>query len=126
MASQIKILRKFLLLADNRSTIFFNVGNRRSQVTRYRGDDYNDLAIENDDGGPCPLFMISSNNELQIAYCRTISIDQSDFQDFDDTSLVLKYGRCILDENIIQEWNDTQISKTNPVSISDFNEFLSL
>ena len=129
MSSQIKILKKFLSLVDDKSTIFFNVGNRKSQVTRYRGDDckfLDDLAIENNDGDPCPLFMLSSDNELEIAYCRAISIDQSDFQDFDDTSLVLKYGRVILDENIIQEWNDIQISKINPLSLSNFNEFLGL
>ena len=129
MPSQIKILRKFLSFVDDRPTIFFNVGNRRSYIGHYEINDYsftNDFGIENNDNHPCPFLFLVNKNSLQIDLNRSMLIDPDDFKDYDDTSLVLTYGRSILDENIIQEWNDIQISKSNPLSLSDFDDFFKI
>ena len=126
MASQIKILKKFLSLSYKSPLgIYFDIGNFSASIEMIGHSKLSlcRFRIRNKTG-LSSFLNIRNSDKLQIFNDKPIMIDIDDFQNFDDISLVLKYGRVILDENIIQNWSK-QYFITN-ISLSDFNDFLGL
>ena len=126
MSSQIKILKKFLSSSyKSPPGIYFNIGNYSASIEMI-GSGKLSLCIFRirNKSGISSFLNMRNNDRLQIVHDKPIMIDIDDFLDYDDTSLILTYGRSILDENIIQEWRDRYYN--THILLSDFNEFFSL
>ena len=127
MTSQISIVRKFLSLYSINKTQQIKIG------------DYYFMIWECENGCPFSLgsFLEINNNIFGIKTWKRTSqthtkffkfyIDISDTQEFlnsDDISLVLRYGRVITDDHIIQCFNLNNLYGS--ISYNDFDEFFAL
>ena len=129
MVSEISILRKFLSLKDNIIDTSFFVSNNKSYI-RYMSTSTifnHSMKIQLRSCGIVYIFDFQKNNSLYVnssnLRLKYRIIDLDDFQNFDDISLVLKYGRDILDENLINSFNDRYDLE---LILSDFDAFLKL
>ena len=62
---------------------------------------------------------------IHRGYIKKITIDD-EFIDSDDISLILKYGRWITDDSIVEYINECIGSRTNVITIDDLQEFFDL
>ena len=118
MASEISLLRK-LLSTNLESCSEREFVSNDIIIVFYCGKQDKVLYINHSNqSGLCLMHF----NKFKLRIIETnLTIDTSDFEDYDDMSLVLKYGRSILDENIIQEaMNILGID----LNLSDFDAFL--
>ena len=119
--TSINIIRKFISLSNISRIVRVKIGRfSESRIESY-GKNYRYFSLR---GGffSTDLYILSyTENLLRLkspSGSTTIKIrDVDEFLDSDDTSLVLQYGRNILDENVVSNINEG-------LSVSDFDEFL--
>ena len=87
-------------LTYSRSLVSYHISYREKYILDYRNNV--DLYLNN----------MSSNIKID---------DIDDFKNFDDTSLVLRYGREILDDNIVNSLNEYSEYR---IRMNDFDAFL--
>ena len=132
--SGIKILRSFVNFKpsfdENR---YIPIGeNKELTIEFYHGNERYDFSVgmvinRKDHTERCEirLFAHHKNGYYHIWFWDKIKVIHPDaFQDSDDLILILKYGRNILDENIIDLHNETV--PNFKIELSDFDAFNNL
>ena len=125
MTSKISILRKFFTFELKNSQCDFKPSNH-SFIFCYYADQltYSRMLVSNHIFYREKYILDYRNNvNLYLDDMGTlIKIDDiDDFKNFDDTSLVLRYGRKILDDNIINSLNEYSEYR---IRMHDFDAFL--
>lgn len=130
----IKILRSFVkFISINLPSHVFETDEQVLQIMRFNGELYKyDLAINPQKGHRSLALIIDSFSDDSFVIMDSNKIvihDLSEFLETDDTSLVLTYGRCILDNDIISKLNmiyyDLNITIDNfkfLIEMEDINE----
>ena len=121
--SSISIVRKFLSLPNTSGIVKVKIGRFEESKIEFYGKYYRYLYLR-EGSFSSYLYSLSYTDSLLRLKSHSGSItikikitDVDDFINSDDMSLVLQYGRNILDENVI-----SNISKG--LSVSDFDDFL--
>ena len=126
MASEISILRKYLsiiYLRKPRRTFTFKVGIYNDSNIYPWGD----MCLETDSESFIDVFKTEGSKITD--YDNIFILDENDIQEFletDDLSLILRYGRKITDNNIIQSLNKKLDYMNNDIKLEDFDKFLDI
>lgn len=126
MPSEISILRKFLSMDLNLGLLSFNDSSEFH--IRYVSLDKTKSLYFGNGRINFHILYIHNGNDMCIVDSNMVISNEQEFLDSDDISLVLKYGRDILDENIIKKHNERHYYigdyAKNGISLSTFDAFL--
>lgn len=116
--SSISILRKMISLKSNTERIIYPI--------IIKGIKFSVQASSNSVVFGCFASLIGYDlHIIYRGYVEKVTIDD-DFINSDDISLVLKYGRDITDDHIVEYINDCIGSRSNVITIDDLKEFFDL
>ena len=121
--SDIKILRLFIkvILSYDKNIFTSNMGNDYLIIKRYKNSQGYTLQIVSNFHHLSFLSYKDLKFNISISDKTVMVIDLNEFLNSDDTSLVLRYGRDILDENIVDTFN--RYHSSTKLSLSDFDTF---
>lgn len=132
MTSEISILRKYLSIihfGKQKKSYRFAVGCYSDSHVYIWGD----FCLETHSESYIDVFQIDvflQHEKAKITdYDDTVILDMIDIQEFldsDDISLILRYGRNITNNNIIQSLNKNLVHMNYILKLDDFDEFLNL
>ena len=126
MPSEISILRKFLSMDLNLGTV--SIDNGSEFHIRYISLDKSKSLYFGNNRINFHILYIHNGNDMYIVDGRMAISNEQEFLETDDISLVLRYGRDILDENIIKKYNKKHNNigdySKHAITLSDFDAFL--